>query len=165
MKYLFILFFISTDLMAYCRPTWKLGLKCFKAIENTEVSEASLSQIDKISFDIEFELEAKALATYLFKRKISFKELSIDASIDSQGETKKLSLLLSPSFKLKREDGYIVLDEDSEDSVKLNLSKVDGDLSLWLRLSLKKFLNESQEIREELEELCSEFVSELNLII
>ena len=151
--------------MAYCRPTWKLGLKCFKEIENTEVSEASLSQIDKISFDIEFELEAKALATYLFKRKISFKELSIDASIDSQGETKKLSLLLSPSFKLKREDGYIVLDEDSEDSVKLNLSKVDGDLSLWLRLSLKKFLNESQEIREELEELCSDFVSELNLII
>ena len=151
--------------MAYCRPTWKLGLKCFKAIENTEVSEASLSQIDKISFDIEFELEAKALATYLFKRKISFKELSIDASIDSQGETKRLSLLLSPSFKLKREDGYIVLDEYSEDSVKLNLSKVDGDLSLWLRLSLKKFLNESQEIREELEELCSEFVSELNLII
>ena len=87
--------------MAYCRPTWKLGLKCFKEIENTEVSEASLSQIDKISFDIEFELEAKALATYLFKRKISLKELSIDASIDSQGETKKLSLLLSPSFKLK----------------------------------------------------------------
>ena len=57
MKYLFILFFISTDLMAYCRPTWKLGIKCFKNIENTEISEASLSQIDKISFDIEFEMK------------------------------------------------------------------------------------------------------------
>ena len=59
--------------MAYCRPTWKLGLKCFKEIENTEVSEASLSQIDKISFNIEFELVVKALASYLFKREISFK--------------------------------------------------------------------------------------------
>ena len=151
--------------MAYCRPTWKLGIKCFKNIENTEISEASLSQIDKISFDVEFEIEAKSIATYLLNREITIKELKLDATIDSQGVSKAIKLILNPSFKLKREEGYIELDEDSEHSVMLNLSGIDGDLSIWLRLSLKKFLNESDEIREELVDLCSDFVSELNLII
>ena len=86
--------------------------------------------------------------------------------MESLGELKEFSVYSSPTFLLSRdEDGYINLLHDDKKAVSLNVSKIEGDLSLWLRLSLKKFLNESDEIREDLHELSEEFIRELNLLI
>ena len=149
-----------------CRPTWSLGVKCFKEIQNENIEQASLDQIQNLSLNIDFEIASAQLFNYLKNRKIEIKELKIHAKLESLGELKEFSVYSSPTFLLSRdEDGYINLIDDNKKAVSLNVSKIEGDLSLWLRLSLKKFLNESDEIREDLHELSEEFIRELNLLI